>query len=103
MRKVKNPLEMEKNGSILNARDYIISVTLCNQYDPTARETGRRFAKSAISKAYKQIKYIRKGTTTNIQSFSSYMNVVPTLKTRGRWDKYITNGEIEMINQMLNK
>ncbi len=98
----KTSFQMESNGSILNSRDYVLSLTLTHQYDPTAIEAGRPFAKSAITKAYKQMKTLRK-VKTNIESFTNYVNTVPTGKTRGRWDKFVMNGEIDTIKRMLTK
>jgi hypothetical protein len=88
----KTSFQMESNGSILNSRDYVLSVTLTHQYDPTAIEAGRPFAKSALRKV-----------KTNIESFTNYVNTVPTGKTRGRWDKFVMNGEIDTIKRMLTK
>ena len=78
---------MERNNSILNSAHYVASVALTHRYDPTAIEQMRPFAESAKRKAYKQMQYINANTTTNFESFSSYVDVVPTYKTKGRWDK----------------
>ncbi len=102
-KKVRNPFNMEKDGSIINSNHYVLAVTITNQYDPTAIEQKRKYAKSAKIKAYKLMKTLYSGTTTSFESFAAYVDVVPTGKTRGRWDIFIENGEIERIKKSLSK
>ena len=101
--KKEHSFNMEKDGSIIKSNDYILSVVLTNQYDPTAIERAEPYTKSARLKSFKQMKKLKPWIKTNFESFSSYVNVIPTLKTKGRWDKYISNGEVNEVRNMLIK
>ena len=83
----RNPFNMEKNGSIYDSKHYLESVILCNQYDPTAIEQKRNFSPKARRKAYDIMMGIYEGITTNLDSFSTYVNYIPNPNaSRGRWD-----------------
>ena len=84
---------MEKNKSIYSSTHYIPAVILCNQYDPTAIEQKRNFSKKALKKAFNKMHSLYKDRTTNLDSFSRYMNIIPNIKAnRGRWgDSYLSD------------
>ena len=93
----RNPFNMEKNKSIYSSTHYIPAVILCNQYDPTAIEQKRNFSKKALKKAFNKMHSLYKDRTTNLDSFSRYMNYLPNIKAnRGRWKKYF-NDRIKIL------
>ena len=99
----KRPLNMERDGSIFKAKHYVLALAHCNQMEPDAIKQGKAYSDITIRNV-KLIMDTLYPNSTSLSSFKTYMNVGATNDAcRGRWKKYIKNGQLDKIRKVFGR
>lgn len=96
--KKRNPMNFERDGSILKSKHYVPAVMRCHELEPTAIKNGVPFSDKTLRTVWREMNQ-QYNTTTTFGSFCTYMNVAATNDALwGRWKKYLgRNGEMTVL------